>query len=366
MTLATTMRPLGRQVLFGFSQCAFQANEVTGVLFIVAVAVFSWRMAVFYVVSGIVGTLVAKALRGDEGLLDLGLYGFNSALIGLALGNFFQPNPAVWLWMLILAAVTGALTVAMSKWLRFPFLAAPFILTFWVIWPFAEPLGLTAVDFGAFPHAPVTWAPAVIAALGSALFAPHVLAGLVFLAGLLISDWRHTVVAVIGAAIAAALAAQAGTPGAAINSGFIGFNGVLAALAAYTLIAADLRLVVPGLGSFDLARQLRVSRRSRAGAGLRLCLGDLGHVAARVVQPPAISAQLTWKGEYLKVVIAPLSSRAEGVSQPGPTLRTNLPVHEIFFDSLALFSPPLFGVEELPGFGFFLCLRGFSQLVGPN
>ncbi len=58
------------------------------------------------------------------------------------------------------------------------------------------------------------------------------------------ANWRHAIVAVIGAAIAAALAAQAGAPGAAINSGFVGFNAVLAALAAYNLIAADLRLVV--------------------------------------------------------------------------------------------------------------------------
>jgi urea transporter len=244
MTFVRAGMHFGRQFLFGFSQCAFQRNEVTGLLFVAAVAVASWRMAIFYVVSGLVGTLVAKVLRGDEGLLDLGLFGFNSALMGLALANFFQPVPALWLWMLILAAVTAAVTVTMSKWLPIPFLAAPFIVTFWAIWPFAEPFGLTAVDFGAFPHAPVTWVPAVIAALGSALFVPHLLAGVVFLAGVLISNWRQAAVAVIGAAIAAALAAQAGAPGAAINSGFIGFNGVLAALAAYNLIAPDLRLVV--------------------------------------------------------------------------------------------------------------------------
>jgi urea transporter len=163
--------------------------------------------------------------------------------MGLALAAFFQANPASWLCMPILAMVTAAVTVAMSKWVPFPFIAAPFIVTFWAIWPLVGVLGLTAVDFGAFPQAPVTWAPAVIAALGSALFVPSIIAGLLFLAGLLIANWRHAIVAVIGAAIAAALAAQAGAPGAAINSGFIGFNAVLAALAAYNLIAADLRLV---------------------------------------------------------------------------------------------------------------------------
>ena len=66
--------------------------------------------------------------------------------------------------------------------------------------------------------------------------------GLLFLAGVLVSNWRHAVVALIGAALAATLAAHVGAKGTAINSGFIGFNAVLAAMATYALVAADLRL----------------------------------------------------------------------------------------------------------------------------
>jgi len=236
----------GRQALRGLSQCAFQANEAAGAFFIVGVAVFNLRMAVFFVVSVLVGTIVARLLKGSDELLNLGLYGFNSALMGLALGNFFQPSPMLWLWMVVLAAVTAAVTLAMAKWIRIPFLAAPFILTLWAMWPFAESMGLTKVDFGAFPAGQLVWESALPSALGSALFAPSVITGLLFLAGLLISNWRHAVVALLGAFIAVAIAAQAGAPGAAINSGFVGFNGVLAALAAYILVAPDLRLVVLG------------------------------------------------------------------------------------------------------------------------
>ena len=65
-------------------------------------------------------------------------------------------------------------------------------------------------------------------------------------AGIAFGNWRHALVAVLGAFIANVLAAQAGALGGAINFGFIGFNGVLAALAAYVIVAADLRLVVLG------------------------------------------------------------------------------------------------------------------------
>ena len=81
--------PFWRQCLRGFSQCAFQCNEITGLAFILAVAVHNWRMAIFYVIGVILGTLVARLLGGDRTLLGLGLFGFNSGLMGLALGNFF-------------------------------------------------------------------------------------------------------------------------------------------------------------------------------------------------------------------------------------------------------------------------------------
>ena len=246
MTAPDNVIQFGRRVLRGFSQCAFQANEITGALFTAAVAVFNWRMAIFYVISGVIATIVARALNGNKELLDLGLYQFNSALMGLALGNFLQPNAMLWVAVAVLAAITAALTVAWSKRTQLPFLAAPFILVLWAVWPFAEYLGLAKVTFGAFADAPLVWGAAAISTFGSALFAPSVLSGLLFLVGLLISNWRHAIVAALGAVTAIALAEQAGAPGTAINSGFIGFNGVLAALAAYIIVAADLRLVALG------------------------------------------------------------------------------------------------------------------------
>jgi urea transporter len=243
MKLADAGFRFGRQILRGLSQCAFQANEITGVLFVLAVATFSWRMAVFYVVSTILGTLTAWALKADDKLLDQGLLGFNSALMGLALGHFFQPSLALWLWMAVFAVVTAAVTVAMSKWIRFPFLAAPFILTFWAMWPIADVIGLTKIELGAFPAIPWTWSTAIASALGSTLFSPTPISGLIFIFGVAISSWRHAVIAVVGGLTAIALAAHVGAVGGAISSGFVGFNAVLAALAAYSIVAEDFRFV---------------------------------------------------------------------------------------------------------------------------
>lgn len=240
--LEPSQLPLWRQVLRGFSQCAFQANETTALFFIAAATVFHWRMGVAYVVSVVVGTLVAKLLRGDADLLGLGLYGFNSGLMGLALTNFFAPGLPLWVWVPVLAAIVAAVSVVMARRLPFPFLAAPFISVFWLVWPLAETMGLSKVEFSAFSEARVVFVEAAVAALAATLFASGPWVGLIFLAGVLVSNWRHAVVALMGALLAASLAAHVGAKGEMINSGFVGFNAVLGALATYSLVAADLRL----------------------------------------------------------------------------------------------------------------------------
>jgi urea transporter len=241
--VALNETPFWRQSLRGFSQCAFQCNELTGVIFIAAVFVHSWHMGVFYIISVILGTLAARLLGGDRTLAGLGLFGFNSGLMGLALGNFFVTDSALWIAVPILAVIVGAVTVAAAKWLPFPFLAAPFIAVFWVTWPLRSSIGLTAINLGAFGHSHVNYLLAVLHGAGSALFCVTTLSGVLFLLGILVANWRHSVVAAMGALVAALLAYH-WAPGDAVNSGFAGFNAVLAAVATYELVAADLRLAL--------------------------------------------------------------------------------------------------------------------------
>ena len=237
--------PFWRQYLRGFSQCAFQANEITGLLFVIGVLTFSWRMAVFYVLSVFIATVVARLLKADRTLLDLGLFGFNSGLMGLAMGNFYQPDLALWVWVMVLAAVVAVIAVAMGRWLPIPFLAAPFILTFWIIWFIADARPeLIKLYFGPWPVEDVKWGAALVAALGATLFAPAILTGVCFFLGLLVSNWLHAVIALLAAFIAVAIAAHVGTTGGEINAGFVGFNAVLAALGTATVLDGDLRLAV--------------------------------------------------------------------------------------------------------------------------
>lgn len=237
--------PFWRQFLRGLSQCAFQANEITGLIFVAAVALFSWRMAVFYVISVLIATVVARLLKADRILADLGLFGFNSGLMGLAMGSFYEPNTALWVWVVVLAAFTAVVAIAMSKFLPIPFLAAPFILSFWLMWFVADTRPeLAKLELGPWPVENVRWGTAVIDALGSTLFAPAVITGILFFIGVMVSNWRHAVIALLAATIAVSLAAHIGVAGGAINTGFVGFNAVLAALGVAAVLDGDLRMAV--------------------------------------------------------------------------------------------------------------------------
>jgi urea transporter len=239
-----TSFPFWRRALRGFSQCAFQENEVTAVLLILAVAVYNWEMALFYGISVVLATIVAQLLHAAPDTLNKGLYGFNAGLMGLALGNFYVHNTALWFAVPIIAIVVAALNVAAARWLPFPALAAPFLATFWILWPIAGSLDLHKISLGAFPTVRIHDITAIFATAGSTVFAPTILAGAIVLAALLVANWRCAVIAAGAALIAVIFAQHSLIGGGEINSGFVGFNAVLAALATYTLVAKDLRLII--------------------------------------------------------------------------------------------------------------------------
>jgi len=248
--------PFWRQCLRGLSCCAFQTNELTGLIFIGAVLAYSRYMAAYYVIAVVIGTLVARLLTmmpvfdtaEVAGFRDAGILGFNAALMGLALGNFYVRGTALWIAVPIVAAVVAVVTVVLARWLPFPFLAAPFIATFWVLWPVADSVGLHKISLSAWPVEPTSYIPATMASMGSTLFSPIILAGCLFLVGVLVSNWRHAIVAAMGGLIAVSLAIHVHVVGGAIQSGYVGFNAVLSALVVYILVAEDLRLAA--LGAF--------------------------------------------------------------------------------------------------------------------
>ena len=86
--------PPVRAVFRGIGQVFFQENALTGVCFALGIALSSPLMAIGAVVGAAIGTATAWVLKFDKAELAAGIYGFNSALVGIATLFFFQPGVA--------------------------------------------------------------------------------------------------------------------------------------------------------------------------------------------------------------------------------------------------------------------------------
>lgn len=238
--------------LRGAGQVIFQNNPLTGVFFLAAIiwgAVVAGRtdIAAGAIVALLVATTTAIWLDVDEDSLRQGLFGFNGVLVGAAVPTFLANEPAMWVILLVGAAVSTVVTLAVANVMKTwgsPTLTFPFVLTTWF-------LVLAAYSFGHLPIAsmgpPRLPQPASVAAneaqlalwplVGAWLKGPaqvflinNTVAGVLVIIGLLVSSAWAALFAVAGSALAVALALGLGASPANISEGLYGFSPVLTAV----------------------------------------------------------------------------------------------------------------------------------------
>ncbi len=241
--------PYWRLVLRGFSQMCFQSNELTGVCFLLAVLVASPISAAYLLVAGIMAP-AGRMLLGERGaVLSTGLPGLNPCLIALALPAFFQTgwsNAGMWGVLVGSVAVTVVLVQLCLKVLKSATLVVPFIVVLWVLYwlePYVGVLQASTPD----TTSDTTFLPlvAVVSGLGQALFSPTIISGLLFLAGVALSNWRHGLIALSGAVIGTVVSYYYGNVDpTSVDSGLYGFNGVLTAVAVFVVCGGKLRLAI--------------------------------------------------------------------------------------------------------------------------
>jgi urea transporter len=124
----------------GVGEVMFEDNLLTGLIFLVAIAVNSRISAAFAALGSAVGLLTALALGGEGFTAYHGLYGFNAVLCAIAIGGlFFVLTWRSAIYALLAAAFSviafAAIAVLLSP-IGMPALTAPFVLTTWLfLWP---------------------------------------------------------------------------------------------------------------------------------------------------------------------------------------------------------------------------------------
>jgi urea transporter len=116
-------------VLDGAAEVMFGANVVTGLLFLVGIALSSWRHAALALAGSAVGTLTAIYHNDPQGTISIGIYGYNAALAAMAVYLWRKSLP-----LPVLGAILSVpLTELFPKSLGLPALTAPFVGASWIV-----------------------------------------------------------------------------------------------------------------------------------------------------------------------------------------------------------------------------------------
>lgn len=122
--------------LSGVSQVFLINNPVTGLLFLVGLAVSSPSAALFGWCGSLVAMTVALLLGADSASVGAGLYQFSAVLTAIGVGTtFYRPGWRVALYALLATVFTvvaqGALNAALAP-LGIPTLTFPFVVAAWL------------------------------------------------------------------------------------------------------------------------------------------------------------------------------------------------------------------------------------------
>lgn len=263
-----------RAILRGVGQVFFQGNAFSGACFALGIAAGSPLMAAGALVGSAIGTAAARVLKFDASELSDGIYGFNSALVGIATFFFFRPGAASFLLMVGGCFAAAWLTRLMRRHVPFPTYTTPFIVTTWAILLLGQAVGTPRVGPGG-TMVGVGSLQAVAHGVGQVMFQASVWTALLFLVGIALNDWRHASWVLAGSAIGTFLASFQATEAAraldpeslvsrplpeSVALGLYGYNATLAAVALFLwrrsfiapllgiLLSVPLTDLVPKLG----------------------------------------------------------------------------------------------------------------------
>ena len=201
---------------------------------LLGIAFNSWQLAVLSVLGTVVSTLTASLSGYDKEDIRNGLYGFNGTLVGIAIGVFMETNVTS-----ILLLISGS---AFSTWVarcfryqnRVSGLTAPFIFVVWLLLVGCHYLYPSLLLSSSLekPELTMDIFRSFCLNIGQVMFQGNtVLAGVLFLLGIMVNSRINGFYAVLGAGLPIPFALLLGVDDAVLNAGLMGYNGVLCAIA---------------------------------------------------------------------------------------------------------------------------------------
>src|SRR5690606_18284374 len=217
-------------ILRGIGQVMFQNNALSGLLFLAGIFYNSWLLVLAVVLGTIISTATAQILKYSSIEIEDGIYGFNGALVGVAIWFFFGFSIVTTVVSIAGAALSTILMYEMKK-IAPPF-TAPFVLITWLLilvllFVFQVPLLVApllesdSLDlFSTFSKG-----------FSQVWFQNNIVTGIFFLVALAVNSHTSAVFALYGSALGALIAILLSQPISMANAGLFGYNAVLCSIA---------------------------------------------------------------------------------------------------------------------------------------
>lgn len=222
--------PFIDSVFKGIGQIMLQENVLTGFLFLVGVFIGSFQMGLAVLFATVCATTAAHLMKYEKTAVQKGLYGFNAALVGVALVLFFDSSLVLWISIAV-GAVSTTLLQQFFMHKKITVFTLPFVLVTWLF---------LYLFLSVFPQ-PTPPLPEVFSASGSVFYIPFkgygqiifqekTLPGVLFFIGVLMHARLASLHGLIAGGFAALISWMSSAPSMMIEDGLFSYNAILCAL----------------------------------------------------------------------------------------------------------------------------------------
>ena len=241
-------------VFRGIGQVVFQNNPVSGAVILAGIFYNSWIYGTVCIFGAMISTATALLFKADRGMIKDGLFGFNGALIAVALVAYTSPNFTtgnvpnlhLWIYIVLCAAFTSVIAPAFGALLgphKVPGLTMPFVLATWFFLGALLQFSTIDVSNALKPTSPsnftgpapeytwITWFDGITMGIAEIFFQDNWTTGVIILIGIAINTRIGAMMALMGATLAVAAAVFYGAHDEAIRDGLFGYNAALTAMA---------------------------------------------------------------------------------------------------------------------------------------
>jgi len=241
-----------KHFLFNFSQVMLQKNALTGLLFILGIGLNSPEMLLGSILAILSALVIAKLCKYNLSAVQSGLYGFNAALVGIAV-FYFLPVSFTSLAFVVCGGAFSSLLMhlMMTRLASIPTLTTPFILITWLLLAVIDYVGLNTIE-PSYIHIPnqitaVDYFIATLRGIAQVMLQDSWLCGAIFLCALTVNSIKAAAWGGTGAAVGMLIAIAFTFPQEMMLLGVYGFNSCLIAIALAAKFSKKYWLIMLGI-----------------------------------------------------------------------------------------------------------------------